>query len=115
MQPSEGSGRGAWTGTEDHWTTRTECARRHSSRAALAVSAARKEPPEGGSCFAGVPGLEPRTTEPESVVLPITPYPNGVRAPRSSLRRREPLYRTALPLRKPEPVPQAPPDPRTVP
>ncbi len=24
---------------------------------------------------AGVPGLEPRTTEPESVVLPITPYP----------------------------------------
>ena len=26
---------------------------------------------------AGVPGLEPRLTEPESVVLPITPYPNG--------------------------------------
>ena len=26
---------------------------------------------------AGVPGLEPRITEPESVVLPITPYPNG--------------------------------------
>src|SRR5580692_516748 len=26
---------------------------------------------------AGVPGLEPRTTEPESAVLPITPYPNG--------------------------------------
>jgi site-specific DNA recombinase len=25
--------------------------------------------------LAGVPGLEPRTTEPESVVLPITPYP----------------------------------------
>ena len=25
--------------------------------------------------FAGVPGLEPRLTEPESVVLPITPYP----------------------------------------
>ena len=24
---------------------------------------------------AGVPGLEPRTTEPESAVLPITPYP----------------------------------------
>ena len=27
--------------------------------------------------LAGVPGLEPRTTEPESAVLPITPYPNG--------------------------------------
>ena len=27
---------------------------------------------------AGVPGLEPRLTEPESVVLPITPYPMGV-------------------------------------
>lgn len=26
---------------------------------------------------AGVPGLEPRTTEPESAVLPITPYPIG--------------------------------------
>src|SRR3979409_1143326 len=25
--------------------------------------------------YAGVPGLEPRTTEPESAVLPITPYP----------------------------------------
>lgn len=29
---------------------------------------------------AGVPGLEPRTTEPESAVLPITPYPKGVRS-----------------------------------
>src|SRR6478609_1879882 len=28
--------------------------------------------------LAGVPGLEPRLTEPESVVLPITPYPNGI-------------------------------------
>ena len=27
--------------------------------------------------MAGVPGLEPRTTEPESAVLPITPYPNA--------------------------------------
>lgn len=26
---------------------------------------------------AGVPGLEPRTTEPETAVLPITPYPKG--------------------------------------
>lgn len=29
---------------------------------------------------AGVPGLEPRTTEPESAVLPITPYPKGAPA-----------------------------------
>ena len=27
--------------------------------------------------FAGVPGLEPRLTEPESAGLPITPYPKG--------------------------------------
>lgn len=27
--------------------------------------------------LAGVPGLEPRITEPETVVLPITPYPKG--------------------------------------
>lgn len=26
---------------------------------------------------AGVPGLEPRLNEPESLVLPITPYPKG--------------------------------------
>ena len=32
---------------------------------------------------AGVPGLEPRLTEPESVVLPITPYPKGVSLPRA--------------------------------
>ena len=29
------------------------------------------------SSMAGVPGLEPRTDEPESPVLPITPYPMG--------------------------------------
>jgi hypothetical protein len=28
--------------------------------------------------LAGVPGLEPRTTEPESAVLPITPYPKEI-------------------------------------
>src|SRR5690349_3872233 len=28
-------------------------------------------------CLAGVPGLEPRLSEPESLVLPITPYPKG--------------------------------------
>src|SRR4051812_50167681 len=38
-------------------------------------------------CFlAGVPGLEPRLTEPETVGLPITPSPMGRRSPR---RRRE--------------------------
>src|SRR5699024_7941456 len=31
----------------------------------------------GALLRAGVPGFEPRLTEPESVVLPITPYPNG--------------------------------------
>jgi hypothetical protein len=31
--------------------------------------------------FAGVPGLEPRLTEPESAVLPITPYPTRRRFP----------------------------------
>ena len=30
----------------------------------------------GGFSLAGVPGLEPRMDEPESPVLPITPYPN---------------------------------------
>lgn len=28
------------------------------------------------SFFVGIPGLEPGITGPESVVLPITPYPN---------------------------------------
>ena len=28
--------------------------------------------------LAGVPGLEPRTTVPETAVLPITPYPNDL-------------------------------------
>ena len=32
---------------------------------------------------AGVPGLEPRTTVPETAVLPITPYPNGLFAKRA--------------------------------
>jgi hypothetical protein len=51
---------------------------------------AAEEAPGKGSCLrisphahvrainAGVQGLEPRLTEPESVVLPITPYPIGV-------------------------------------
>src|SRR4029453_12453505 len=41
-------------------------------------------------CFlAGVPGLEPRLTEPETVGLPITPYPMG-----GTLRRRRRRYPT---------------------
>ncbi len=53
-----------------------------------------KGPLSGPVCLdktklAGVPGLEPRTTEPESAVLPITPYPNGVLTPRSLWRRRD--------------------------
>src|SRR3954467_14836760 len=36
--------------------------------------------------LAGVPGLEPRLTEPETVGLPITPYPMGG----TSRRRRRP-------------------------
>src|SRR3712207_6785388 len=36
-------------------------------------------------CFlAGVPGLEPRLTEPETVGLPITPYPKAWPAPRGA-------------------------------
>ena len=34
---------------------------------------------KGAFGSAGVPGLEPRLTEPESVGLPITPYPKGAR------------------------------------
>src|SRR4051812_12985000 len=34
--------------------------------------------------LAGVPGLEPRLTEPETVGLPITPYPKGRAAPRGA-------------------------------
>jgi hypothetical protein len=30
--------------------------------------------------IAGVPGLEPRLTEPESAGLPITPYPKNSRS-----------------------------------
>jgi hypothetical protein len=38
-----------------------------------------------GSHPAGVPGLEPRLTEPESVGLPITPYPMALHGPRAGL------------------------------
>ena len=49
------------------------------SRYALSEKAGRREqkkPPRLRELFAGVPGLEPRMDEPESPVLPITPYPN---------------------------------------
>ena len=35
---------------------------------------------------AGVPGLEPRLTEPESAGLPITPYPTTMSSIRIGLR-----------------------------
>src|SRR4051794_1772731 len=44
--------------------------------------AIRNQPPpprRPRAAVAGVPGLEPRLTEPESVGLPITPYPIGAR------------------------------------
>src|SRR5947209_7127793 len=43
---------------------------------------------------AGVPGLEPRLTEPESVGLPITPYPKGVDPSSTADRADDKLYRT---------------------
>ena len=53
--------------------------RRHRrGRRGCNVGEAYEKPPViRGFRLAGVPGLEPRTTEPESAVLPITPYPNG--------------------------------------
>ena len=52
--------------------------------------------------LAGVPGLEPRLTEPETVGLPITPYPMGPLAEASGRRtladrRPEPAQRPLLP------------------
>lgn len=44
-----------------------------------------KPPLSGGFLVAGVPGLEPRTTVPETAVLPITPYPKAL-TPRSCRR-----------------------------
>ena len=42
----------------------------------------------GSGDMAGVPGLEPRLTEPETVGLPITPYPNSRNATGPSLSKR---------------------------
>ena len=44
---------------------------------------------------AGVPGLEPRLTEPESVGLPITPYPKGCDPSDDRFRADDKLYRTS--------------------
>src|SRR3954464_11664465 len=79
---------------------------------ATAVRGRRPRPLDDGAvlqmrrwCFlAGVPGLEPRLTEPETVGLPITPYPMGRRSRR---RRREyPTVRKGV---------AAPPDRRVTP
>src|SRR5699024_7054783 len=45
--------------------------------------------------LAGVPGFEPRTTEPESAVLPITPYPT-VGAARSRTYSTRPAVRAQI-------------------
>lgn len=47
------------------------------------VHTKRKNPRQKpGACIAGIPGLEPRMTVPETVVLPITPYPKAeIRVP----------------------------------
>src|SRR4051812_49452916 len=60
--------------------------------------------------LAGVPGLEPRLTEPETVGLPITPYPKGRAAPRGAGTE---LYPMAAEGRRapPGPAGQAPPPP----
>ena len=39
--------------------------------------------------MAGIPGLEPRLTEPESVGLPITPYPKWHYESKFYLRARD--------------------------
>src|SRR4029453_9287087 len=52
------------------------------------------------SFLAGVPGLEPRLTEPETVGLPITPYPMG-----GASRRRRRRYLTAATGVAPTPGP----------
>lgn len=49
-------------------------------------------------CFVGVPGLEPGKTGPESVVLPITPYPNHFESKKPSrlLKRGDYLYSSVV-------------------
>ena len=42
------------------------------------VTTVSKRNGSSSDCLAGIPGLEPRMTVPETVVLPITPYPKGV-------------------------------------
>ena len=46
--------------------------------------------------FAGVPGLEPRLTEPESAGLPITPYPKAVE-PCTAMAKNTSGFRAPIP------------------
>ena len=48
------------------------------------------------SLFAGVPGLEPRLTEPESAGLPITPYPKAVE-PCTAMAKNTSGFRAPIP------------------
>jgi hypothetical protein len=52
---------------------------------------------------AGVPGLEPRLTEPESGVLPITPYPIGYQNDHQAIGRISPQPEKTLPAGAPHP------------
>ncbi|MEY3181064.1 MAG: hypothetical protein RL583_224, partial [Actinomycetota bacterium] len=45
---------------------------------------------------AGVPGLEPRLTEPESAGLPITPYPKAVE-PCTAMAKNTSGFRAPIP------------------
>ena len=65
---------------------------------ATALRGRRPRPLDDGDllrCCAGVPGLEPRLTEPESVGLPITPYPKGCDPSDDRFRADDKLYRTS--------------------
>src|SRR5690606_36365471 len=58
--------------------------------------AGKAERPAVAGLAAGIQGFEPQLTEPESVVLPVTPYPNGFQRNRGTtlpepLAHREPL------------------------
>ena len=46
--------------------------------------------------FAGVPGLEPRLTEPESAGLPITPYPKAF-TPCTAMAKNTSGFRAPIP------------------
>ena len=64
---------------ENHESEKTKTPRK-SARSSVSTGSRTGSLDHGLSNYdlAGVPGLEPRTTESESAVLPITPYPKGV-------------------------------------